>query len=110
MCESIRLVAREGHEAQTANSGADGLRKLEQEHHWPVVAFIDIRMPGMNGYEVAQRVRDLPHGMLLKLIAVTACGSPKERAHSIAAGFDAHFTQPCTYSDLIHTIHELDPH
>lgn len=109
--ESMRLVlSLEGHEAQTASSGAEGLRKLEEDCNPPDVVLIDIRMPGMNGYEVAQRVRDLPHGVMIKLIAVTAYGSPRERARAIAAGFDAHLTKPCTYSDLIHTIHQLDSH
>lgn len=109
--ESMRLVlALEGHEAQTASSGAEGLRKLEEEQLHPDVVLIDIRMPGMNGYEVAQRVRNLPQGVMLKLIAVTAYGSAKERARALAAGFDAHLTKPCTYSELIHTIHDLDMH
>ncbi len=107
----MRLVlSLEGHETQTASNGAEGLRKLEEECNRPDVVLIDIRMPGMNGYEVAQRVRDLPDGMLIKLIAVTAYGSSKERARALAAGFDEHLTKPCTYSDLIHTIHELDSH
>lgn len=107
--ESMRLVlALEGHDAETASSGQEGLRFLET--HQPDVVLIDIRMPGMNGYEVARRARNLPHGDMLKLVAVTAYGSPAERARAYAAGFDVHLTKPCSYADLIRAVNEVDAH
>ena len=107
--ESMRMVlALEGHDAETANSGMEGLRMLEA--HRPDVVLIDIRMPGMNGYEVARRARNLPDGDMLKLVAVTAYGSPAERARAYAAGFDVHLTKPCSYAELIHAVDEVDAH
>lgn len=107
--ESMRLVlALEGHDADTAASGLEGLRFLET--HQPDVVLIDIRMPGMNGYEVARRARNLPHGDMLKLVAVTAYGSPAERARAYAAGFDVHLTKPCSYAELIHAVKAMDSH
>ena len=105
--ESMRLVLTlEGHDAEAASSGLEGLRMLEA--HRPDVVLIDIRMPGMNGYEVARRARDLPDGDMLKLVAVTAYGSQADRARAFAAGFDAHLTKPCSYADLMCAVDELD--
>ena len=107
--ESMRMVlALEGHEAETASNGQEGLRFLET--HQPDVVLIDIRMPGMNGYEVARRARNLPNGDMLKLVAVTAYGSPAERARAYAAGFDVHLTKPCSYAELIRAVNEMDAH
>lgn len=108
--ESMRMVlCLEGHDTQTASNGMEGLHKL-QACTAPDVVLIDIRMPGMNGYEVAQQARNLPQGELLKLVAVTAYGSSRERARAFAAGFDAHVTKPCSYTELMDAIHGIAPH
>lgn len=108
--ESLRMVlALEGHQVQTAPNGQEGLEKLAGGGSTDVV-LIDIRMPGMNGYEVARRARGMPSGDALKLVAVTAYGSPRERARAFAAGFDAHVTKPCSYSELMQAIHDIPGH
>jgi CheY-like chemotaxis protein len=60
----------------------------------PDVAVLDIGMPGLNGYEVARRIRAEPWGARIRLIALTGWGQAEdvERAH--AAGFDHHVTKP----------------
>jgi CheY-like chemotaxis protein len=58
------------------------------------VALLDIGMPGLNGYEVAQRVRHDPLGRAIILIAVTGWGQDRDKAQAHAAGFDHHFTKP----------------
>jgi two-component system CheB/CheR fusion protein len=65
----------------------------------PQVAILDIAMPGIDGYEIAEQLReqfDLP----LKLIAISGLGLPTDKTDALAAGFDAHFTKPAPWPKL----------
>jgi two-component system CheB/CheR fusion protein len=73
----------------------DGTRALElAETLRPSVVLLDIGLPSMSGHEVARRLRALPWGRELRLIAVTGWGHEKDRAKSLEAGFDSHLTKP----------------
>jgi CheY-like chemotaxis protein len=63
-------------------------------HTRPEVALLDIGMPGLDGYEVARRVRHGPLGSAVTLIAVTGWGQDRDKAQARQAGFDHHFTKP----------------
>jgi len=66
----------------------------------PDVAVIDIGLPGMDGYELARRIRSGPAGRDVTLIALTGYGFPEDRARSHAAGFDRHLVKPAAPEDL----------
>jgi PAS domain S-box-containing protein len=66
----------------------------------PAVALLDIGLPDMNGYELARRVRQLPAGAAITLIATTGWGQQKDRERAFAAGFDHHLTKPIDF-DLL---------
>jgi len=66
----------------------------------PAVALLDIGLPDMNGYELARRVRQLPSGAGMTLIATTGWGQQKDRERAFAAGFDRHLTKPIDF-DLL---------
>jgi signal transduction histidine kinase/ActR/RegA family two-component response regulator len=90
---TLAMVLRTyGHVVTTAESGAKGLALGEQQQ--PDAVILDIGMPEMNGYEVAQRIRRSPWGRSVLLLALTGWGQKEdiERAH--AAGFDSHMTKP----------------
>jgi CheY-like chemotaxis protein len=55
---------------------------------------LDIGLPGMDGYEVARRVRALPGGRQIRLIALTGYGQADDRQRALAAGFDDHLVKP----------------
>ena len=57
-------------------------------------------MPGENGYQVAQRIRHLPNGGDLLLIALSGYGRAEELARSKAAGFDHHLVKPLNFTTL----------
>jgi CheY-like chemotaxis protein len=61
---------------------------------------LDVGMPRMNGYEAAQRIRALPGGEAIRLIALTGWGQAEDRRRSAEAGFDAHLTKPVAFADL----------
>ncbi|MGY6217208.1 PAS domain S-box protein [Methylolobus aquaticus] len=60
----------------------------------PDIVLLDIGMPGMDGYEVARRIRQLPSGARILLVAVTGWGEEKDQQRTREAGFDRHLTKP----------------
>jgi two-component system CheB/CheR fusion protein len=66
----------------------------------PDAAILDIAMPGMSGYEVAERVRAAPRGAAMLLLAATGWGSEADRQASSLAGFDAHLVKPIDIDEL----------
>jgi len=87
-----------GHGVQTANCGLDGLTIAS---HWrPDVMLLDIGLPGLNGYEVARRVRSDPASSGTYLVAVTGYVGESDVAAARDAGFDAHLSKPLNYAQL----------
>ncbi len=66
----------------------------------PDVVFLDIMMPGMDGYETAGRLRRLPGGPNILLIALTGLSQEKHRRRSLEAGFDEHLRKPIDFEKL----------
>jgi len=64
------------------------------KRHDPAVVFLDIGMPGMNGYETASLLRAMPGAQARMLVALTGWGSEADQARSLEAGFDFHLTKP----------------
>jgi CheY-like chemotaxis protein len=87
-----------GCEVRTAATAARALDILPG--FAPAVALLDIGLPDMNGYELARRVRGLPAGAGLTLIATTGWGQQKDRERAFAAGFDHHLTKPLDFDVL----------
>ncbi|KQM68459.1 ATP-binding protein [Xylophilus sp. Leaf220] len=87
------LLELDGHEVRIAN---DGLAALELVRSYrPEIAFLDIGMPGLNGYEVARQLRESPiEGAPLVLVALTGWGGADDRKRAMEAGFDHHLTKP----------------
>jgi CheY-like chemotaxis protein len=91
-CESLRdLLELAGHEVATASDGLGGVERAVALE--PDVAFIDIGLPGIDGYEVARRVR-ARLGSSVYLVALTGYGQPEDRQRAVDAGFDLHVTKP----------------
>ena len=93
------LLRMAGHNVQKAASGAEALR-IAQEFR-PAVVVLDVAMPQMSGYAVAERLRAAPWGRELTLIAVTGHGTPEDLARAKQAGFDHHFVKPVTLQQLL---------
>jgi CheY-like chemotaxis protein/two-component sensor histidine kinase len=93
------LLQMAGHEVTVAYDGQQALENIETLR--PEVALLDIGMPGLDGFEVARRVRlDIRIRNTL-LIAVTGWGQASDKARALAAGFDLHFTKPVEPATLI---------
>jgi signal transduction histidine kinase len=81
-----------GHETQVVHDGPSALAAAES--HEPDVVLLDIGLPGMDGYEVARRLRERSDRSRLMLIALTGLGREEDRIQALDAGFDRHLTKP----------------
>ncbi|MBK4739116.1 hybrid sensor histidine kinase/response regulator [Noviherbaspirillum pedocola] len=86
------LLDMNGHEALLAHDGQTAVEIVK--HHDPAVVFLDIGMPGMNGYETVSVLRELPGAQARVLVALTGWGTEADQVRSLAAGFDLHLTKP----------------
>jgi CheY-like chemotaxis protein len=86
------LLALLGIETMTAHSGPVALEALDEFQ--PSVILLDLGMPGMDGYEVAQRVRQHPLGRRVTLVALTGWGLQVDKQKSQDVGFDHHLVKP----------------
>jgi CheY-like chemotaxis protein/anti-sigma regulatory factor (Ser/Thr protein kinase) len=97
-----RTLRSLGYGVQNAYTGPDGLAAAVQ---WrPDIVIMDIGLPGLDGYEVARRLRNDPtlgkSGEKMRLIALTGYGQLTDIALAHEAGFDAHLTKPYELDDL----------
>ena len=86
-----RILERRGHKVVEAGDGLEGLACILAEQ--PDIAIVDIGLPGIDGYEVARRVRAVL-GPAIHLAAMTGYGSPADRERARQAGFDTQVTKP----------------
>ena len=95
------LLGMSGHNARSAFSGQEALDVALL--FCPDVVFLDIGLPGMDGYEVARRLLADPSTTATKLIALTGWGTQSDIQKSKIAGFHAHLTKPVD-PDAIETL------
>jgi signal transduction histidine kinase len=86
------FVEELGGSAMTAHDGATGLAAIESFR--PDIVFMDIGMPGLDGYEVCRRIREMPTQRNVVLVAVTGWGQVQDKRRALDVGFDAHLTKP----------------
>ncbi len=92
------LLAEMGYEAHTT-ADASEIEDLARRHD-PQVIVLDIGLPGVDGYQVARRIKSNPQLTHIRLVAHTGYGSPEDRRRAHEAGFDAHLVKPAELSDL----------
>ena len=95
----MTLLEMEGFEVKTAHEGVAALQIAEVFK--PDVVLLDIGLPGMNGFEVANRLRSQPHSQNALLIALTGYGEAESRSRSEQAGFDFHMVKPADVNLLL---------
>jgi two-component system CheB/CheR fusion protein len=92
------LLRSLGHETHVAH---DGMAALEAARHFrPDVVLLDIGMPGLDGYEVARRLRAMQGERRPRIVAVTGWGTEADRRRSQEAGFDLHLVKPLDADEL----------
>lgn len=91
------LLAELGHAVQVAESGPSGLERILNAV--PDIAFVDIGLPGFDGFELARRARAA--GCRATLVALTGYGSTADKQQALAAGFDKHLVKPLQEAELL---------
>jgi CheY-like chemotaxis protein len=106
--ESLALLLRlEGHEVHVAHDGVAGMESAQALR--PDIVFLDIGMPGMDGYEVARRFRRQPDLRGVVLVALTGWGQAEDRERARQAGFDHYVTKPAPVETLQRLLIDLPP-
>jgi CheY-like chemotaxis protein len=90
-----------GHQVRVAANGPQGLEQVLEWH--PDAALVDIGLPELDGYQLAQQVRAVLGGQVF-LIALTAYTTLEDRQLAQKAGFNAHISKPTDLDDLIHLL------
>ena len=99
------LVRLLGHDARTAHDGQEALAVADA--YRPALAFIDIGLPDMDGYQVARRMRETPGLAATVLVALTGYSGADELHRSEAAGFDRHLVKPLDFGELERLLRSL---
>ena len=94
----LMLLKASGHDVRTAHDGLSAVEKAIE--YRPDVVLLDIGLPGLNGYEVAKRLRQHPNLKNTVLIALTGYGQDTDRQASQQAGFDHHLVKPARFDQL----------
>jgi PAS domain S-box-containing protein len=95
---SSELLSMAGFEVKAVATGSEALE--EAPAFDPTVVLLDVGLPGLSGYEVARRLRDMPQFENTVLVAITGYDTPEARARSAAAGFDHHVCKPVNFDEL----------
>jgi len=96
------LLLDEGHEVRGAGDGPEALK--EARRFRPEIVFLDIGLPGMDGYDVARALRAEPACAGALIVAVSGYGQAEDRARSRVAGFDQHLLKPVTPERLLEVV------
>jgi PAS domain S-box-containing protein len=101
------LLEMEGYEVRTA---ADGQEAIEQVRTFePQLIFMDLAMPRLDGVEAARRIRNLPQGEHVRLVALTGWGQEADRQRTRDAGMDHHLIKPVSLDALQRVLGALEP-
>ena len=101
-----RLLLRVGYLVEGTHDGQSALERFEKFS--PDVVVLDIGLPRISGYEVATRIRSMPGGANVMLVALTGWGGAESCARTAAANFDAHLVKPISFAELLKTIASVD--
>jgi signal transduction histidine kinase/DNA-binding response OmpR family regulator len=102
---SIETLLRiDGHEVRVAPDGEQALAAFAE--YQPAVVILDIGLPKIDGYEVARRMRAMPQGREVLMIALTGYGQSEDRQAALEAGFDRHFVKPVDAQQLLAYVRE----
>ena len=101
------LLQLDGHEVQAVYSSRDALERAQSFR--PDVMLLDIGLPEINGYEVAQQLRAIPQLRDIRLVAVTGYGRSEDRVRARAAGFDDHLVKPVEAIELKRALEVCQP-
>ncbi|MEM7020387.1 MAG: response regulator [Pseudomonadota bacterium] len=102
---TARLLKRQGMEVLTAKDGLDAVAQLQD--HIPDLMLLDVEMPRMDGFELAQRMRGNDDWKHIPIIMITSRTGVKHRERAAKIGIDKHLGKPFNETELLEHIHNL---
>jgi DNA-binding NarL/FixJ family response regulator len=99
------ILRGEGFEVSTARNGREALINIAQ--NLPDLIVSDVRMPVMDGFTLARRLRSAPHSAITPIIFLTAKGETEDRIEGFRAGVDAYLTKPFEPDELVAVIRSI---
>ncbi len=102
-----RILIREGAMVMAANDGQSAVQQVEQNAKEIDIVIMDVQMPLMDGHEACHRIRQLPQGKNIPIIALSAGAFKEQQDAALAAGMNAYVAKPFNVDRLVATIQEL---
>ncbi len=99
------LMEQQGYEIRTASSGEEGIQIWKEFN--PELIILDVMMSGMNGFEVAQSIRNSNNCSDVKIIFLTAKGSGEDKMEGYGSGGDVYITKPFDNDELVNVVNEF---
>ena len=100
------MLRTEGYEVVEAEDGHNALEVLGREP-LPELILLDVMMPGLNGWQVFQRLREDPRWSAIPVVMLTALAQRADVERAVQLGVEGYLTKPFEPQDLIHTIEEM---
>ena len=99
------VLRNEGFETSTARSGREALQSVVQ--NLPDLIVSDVRMPGMDGYALARRLRSAPNYALIPIVFLSAKDETQDRVEGFRSGVDVYLTKPFEPDELVAVINNI---
>ncbi|MEM6398057.1 MAG: response regulator [Bacteroidota bacterium] len=99
------LIERAGFETHAATNGNEAIELAREV--LPQIAVLDVMMPGMDGFKLAEQLRTIDHLSDLRIVFLTAKGTPQDVSEGYRSGGEVYLTKPFDNDDLVNTIQEL---
>ena len=106
--DNLRLISyplmRAGYRVISAHTGEQGVLMARDEN--PLFVVMDIMLPGIDGYETARRIKSLPNGEGIPIVAITSFALMGDREKALAAGCSGYFEKPFDPVAIVEQIHD----
>ena len=99
------ILVKSGYDVVTATRGLEGLRKAQKEE--PALIILDIMLPGIDGFEVCQRLRAEPRTAQLPILMLTAKAQESDEVAGLNMGADDYLTKPASPSEIVSRVGAL---
>jgi len=108
---NLRLISyvlkRNGYEVISAESGEEGVELVQSNKELPYFIIVDINLPGIDGLEVARRIKKFDFANNIPLVAITSYAMVGDRERILSAGFNGYFKKPIDPLTIMDKIHEI---
>jgi CheY-like chemotaxis protein len=106
--EALAWIVEPLHDVQVAHDGRSAVDRAQAFR--PDVVLLDIGLPVLNGYQVAEELRKSPDTAQCVIIAITGYGQSSDRERALQSGFDFHLVKPAEPTQVLHMIDEALQH